>query len=475
MSGQILNLDAGNPVSYPGTTGFPTQVEYLIVAGGGSGGTARGGGGGAGGFLTSFVNITPQTYNIVVGAGGVATAFAAGDGNNGSNSSAFGLTAIGGGAGRRSVTSGNSGGSGGGAGNSGGVTFVGGNGTTGQGNAGGNNNGQFDGGGGGGGAGAPGGVAPAGAGGGGLSSSITGTAVFYAGGGGGGGVGGGGAGGVGGGGAGGVNLNGFPGLPNTGGGGGGAWDSTGGAGGSGIVIVRYLGVQQALGGTVTTAGGYTIHTFTASGTFAPLTWRDISGQNNNGTLVNAPGFNSANQGILIFNGTSQSANLGNVLSMTTAGQQLTIGAWIFPTRSTNYIVGRGQNNANDGQYSFRMNLGVLTLSIFSFASSTVSYNIGTVPLNQWSYVFFSHTFGNSSSTIGAINGVVQGSWSGNGNAISDQTNTSLEIAHWFGTPTGTSDTYWFQGNISNVQLYNRALTANEMLQNFNALRGRFGI
>jgi hypothetical protein len=39
------------------------------------------------------------------------------------------------------------------------------------------------------------------------------------------------------------------------------------AGGSGIVIVRYLGGTRATGGTITSAGGYTIHTFTSSGTF----------------------------------------------------------------------------------------------------------------------------------------------------------------------------------------------------------------
>jgi hypothetical protein len=41
----------------------------------------------------------------------------------------------------------------------------------------------------------------------------------------------------------------------------------GGPGGSGIVIVRYLGTPRATGGSVNQAGGYTIHTFTTSGTF----------------------------------------------------------------------------------------------------------------------------------------------------------------------------------------------------------------
>jgi hypothetical protein len=55
---------------------------------------------------------------------------------------------------------------------------------------------------------------------------------------------------------------------NTGGGGGaGGIINNGGAGGSGIVVLRYLGSQRGTGGTVTTSGGYTIHTFTSSGTY----------------------------------------------------------------------------------------------------------------------------------------------------------------------------------------------------------------
>jgi hypothetical protein len=43
--------------------------------------------------------------------------------------------------------------------------------------------------------------------------------------------------------------------------------TTSGAGGSGVVILRYLGPQRGTGGTVTSSGGYTIHTFTTSGTY----------------------------------------------------------------------------------------------------------------------------------------------------------------------------------------------------------------
>jgi hypothetical protein len=60
----------------------------------------------------------------------------------------------------------------------------------------------------------------------------------------------------------------LPGTANTGGGGGGAApNASGAAGGSGIVIISYFGAQRGTGGTVTSAGGYTIHTFLTSGTY----------------------------------------------------------------------------------------------------------------------------------------------------------------------------------------------------------------
>jgi len=57
------------------------------------------------------------------------------------------------------------------------------------------------------------------------------------------------------------------GTANRGGGGGGGASASGAAGGSGIVIIRYAGAQRGTGGTVTSSGGFTYHTFTSSGTY----------------------------------------------------------------------------------------------------------------------------------------------------------------------------------------------------------------
>jgi hypothetical protein len=98
---------------------------------------------------------------------------------------------------------------------------------------------------------------------------------------------------------------------NTGGGGGGGSHynvtNKGGEGGSGIVVIRYAGAQKATGGTITTVGNYTVHTFTTSGTFTPgLYWSDCSGNNNTGVLTNGPTYNSANGGSIVFDGADDS-------------------------------------------------------------------------------------------------------------------------------------------------------------------------
>jgi autotransporter-associated beta strand protein len=284
--------------------GGVATVDYLVVGGGGGGGKAEpnpfgdgAGGGGAGGYLyTSGFTLEGGIYSVIVGAGGSGATSIATRGSNGADSVFGTITAVGGGGGGsdntdiNGVNKGASGGSGGGAASyATGVpatesATAGGSGTVGQGNAGGGSNTGLSsrGGGGGGGASAAGTTASTnngGAGGAGTANTISGGTVTYAGGGGGGANGNATAGSAtGGGGAGGRNgAAGSNATANTGGGGGGGGSpasgnvsGNGGNGGSGMVIVRYLGSPMATGGSVSSgtglAAGYTIHTFTTTGT-----------------------------------------------------------------------------------------------------------------------------------------------------------------------------------------------------------------
>jgi hypothetical protein len=249
------------------------NIDYLVVAGGGA---SDQGGGGAGGYSTGTISVTGGTsYTITVGAGGTVSGGTSNGGNGNNSSIASVSTSTGGGGGAWSTNTPGSGGSGGGAGQTGSGTYAGGTGTAGQGNNGGSNGGfnvpNYPGGGGGG-AGAVGGNATSGsvAGVGGAGRTWFNGTTYAGGGGGGNNVNAaGGAGGSGGGGQGGFGTaqgGASAGTANTGGGGGGD-GGAGFAGGSGIVIIRYSGGTVGTGGTITSAGGFTYHTFTGSGTF----------------------------------------------------------------------------------------------------------------------------------------------------------------------------------------------------------------
>ena len=293
--GGTLTTSGGNQIHTFTSSGTlspltPVTASYLVLAGGGGGGasTSNGGGagGGAGGLLTSSTTLySGATYVVTIGGGGAGSTSTAIQGTSGSNSVVSGtglttLTSVGGGGGGSVITSTNknglSGGSGGGGSSTAAVNGTGGSGTSGQGNAGGTGNSDgvfYDNGAGGGGASAVGANATStggGNGGAGSASSISGSSVTYAGGGGGSGFtlsgktqGTGGSGGGG--------NAGSVGTINLGGGGGGSITGSGAAGGSGIVIISYAGSQQFNGGLVTSSGGNTIHTFTATGALTPLT------------------------------------------------------------------------------------------------------------------------------------------------------------------------------------------------------------
>lgn len=250
------------------------SVQVLVVAGGGGGGEGAfqfGGGGGGGGVIRSSFFPPAGSYAIVVGPGGLGSvALGNNPPQNGGNSSAFTFTATGGGGGGMAAADlpsklGKAGGSGGGSASSDQPNNPGGAGTGGQGSAGGaGDQSGLSASGGGGGASQPGAQGSGHVGGKGGDGLAWGPGTWGGGGGGNGAVGYG-NGGTGGGGRGGGGGNpGVAGAPNTGGGGGGG----GYDGGSGVVIIIYpAGTATATGGTITPFGGYTMHTFTASGTF----------------------------------------------------------------------------------------------------------------------------------------------------------------------------------------------------------------
>ena len=486
------------------------EVEYLIVAGGGGGSMA---GGGAGGLLTGFTTVTPQTYTITVGVGGnQSTNTRAFRGTDGGNSSAFGLTAIGGGAGGAygdegvAVRTGNPGGSGGGGGGlyTNQTNTAGGSGTAGQGNDGGQSENVVNGtAGGGGGAGSPGlDGSQDGYGGNGVTSSISGTSRFYAGGGAGGVVFGElNRGGLGGGGAGGRYspfFEAFNGTVNTGGGGGGGSEgaspqNNAGSGGSGIVIVRYRRVASPATSADRTAittqpNNYQIinsnlrwyvdagNVLSYPGTGTTLT--NIGPSGFNGTLRNSPTFESDKGGYFVIGGT-QDIITGTTPPSLQGNPNLTVSGW-FRRLSDNPTArgtwGIGGNVTNQGINSWWYN-NTNEIAIDVWSSGTFTTNV-EYPLGEWVFVTWQKIAGamsrancilwrNLESYTGTQLTILRAE---TGNPAIN--NVGITIGRISPTFSQLTTSGWEFGEFF---IYDRVLTDNEVAHNFNVTRWRYGV
>ena len=207
------------------------------------------------------------------------------------------------------------------------------------------------------------------------------------------------------------------------------------------------------------------------------TWTDLSGQGKNGTLTNMDGtnFNSANVGSLTFNGSNEQVFISNSFSSTslpTGSSSRTLIACFKGTSSFGgykHILHYGTNSTdqsygiailngylNNHTWGGNSNFSNFALSLNQIYWVAVTYNDSATPRNRF---FVNGTFGTT--------GYGQGKTSD----YSINTGTSYGLA--IGSRIANAE--YFIGNVYLSMVYNRVLTDAEIQQNFNALRGRFGI
>jgi hypothetical protein len=195
-----------------------------------------------------------------------------------------------------------------------------------------------------------------------------------------------------------------------------------------------------------------------------MNWFNQSGNINNGTLVNTPTYSSTNSGSLFFNGTSDYISCGSLGTFYPNG---TISLWINAAVMANY------NNP------FSTQAGNIGIRFEENATGTFGVVIGNDAGTYTAHTYFSsgmliNTWYNivlvwnvsSNNVVGYLNGTqvfneAQTYWA--------TTMPTVTIGAW-----ASPIRYW-NGSISNVQIYNIVLSADQIKQNFNSLRGRYGI
>lgn len=195
---------------------------------------------------------------------------------------------------------------------------------------------------------------------------------------------------------------------------------------------------------------------------------DLSGNTNTATLYNAT-YDSGNLGSFVFNGsTSYALTNNNSLTPYVTGTSISHFIWVYPTSPGQIVVEYGQYGGGGWHDS---NIEINSSGAFSFSTwhggLTNKVTSANLPFNQWYYVGFTY---DGTNLTGYVNGEAIGTIT-----ISRQAPGNLYYALFISDSTNMGTFGYGGGKFSVFSVYNRALTNQEVTQNYNALKGRYGL
>jgi hypothetical protein len=208
------------------------------------------------------------------------------------------------------------------------------------------------------------------------------------------------------------------------------------------------------------------------------TWRDMSGNGYNGTLVFGPTFNSGNGGSIFFGGSHVSFANTTIGSFNNA--TFSYGAWFYfdgTSQLSSIITKRNDNPFN--QYTMRINSGPLDRNLGTNLTCLGINDQGqggnmefTYPLPSSGWYHGTCVINNNAQSL-YVNGVLERSAT---QAFSSSTfNITGKPLYVSAMNLLDSPFDAFKDRIAVTFLYNRALSATEVLQNYNATKSRFGL
>jgi hypothetical protein len=201
------------------------------------------------------------------------------------------------------------------------------------------------------------------------------------------------------------------------------------------------------------------------------TWYDLSGNGNGGGIL-GPTYNSSNGGALFFPNATNAYVSGSNPNLPSGNSAFTKSVWVqsgYKGNSANghpNIISWGANSTNNKNgLALQTDASNNAQILHWFFANDYTCSISDIT-NTWANITITYNSPTLIFYINAVSQLVQ-TVTGTPNVTG---NTQLEIGRY-----GASTNYNFSGSISNVQIYNRALSASEVQQNYNALKSRFGL
>ena len=203
-------------------------------------------------------------------------------------------------------------------------------------------------------------------------------------------------------------------------------------------------------------------------------WTDMSGNGNDGTLTNGPTFSSDDGGSVVVDGSNDFILTPRVTGTGIASASVSWGIWVNPSSTSGNIMSMSSSNPQTA-----WNMPPIAAFDQKFRGKIWNNSIlesDTYNLNQWYYLVLVFKYASSQSDRGQFFYV-------NGELVGSQTNISYSASNstagnfmFLGQANpGANNTGMFTGKYSNFHIYNKALTETEVIQNYNAHKGRFGL
>ena len=194
-----------------------------------------------------------------------------------------------------------------------------------------------------------------------------------------------------------------------------------------------------------------INSYSGTGT----AWNDLSPYKRNATLTNSPTFSSSNGGNIVFDGNDDYAPFPTS-NLPYGSSPSTISAWAYSNNTSGFKWIISYGNAAVSQARF---LGVSGTDYY-FGGFGNDIIVSGAQANKWFNIVGVYE---GYVTNLYINGQLATSGVKNWNTVANNAQVGRQV---------NFSEYW-SGNISNVSIYSTALNASQVLQNYNAVKGRF--
>lgn len=200
------------------------------------------------------------------------------------------------------------------------------------------------------------------------------------------------------------------------------------------------------------------------------TWSDLSGSGNHGTLVNGVGYTSDVKGALTFDGVNDYVSLASTpqIAQSVYSSTVEVVAYGDRTDATEVMFGGGALVTNQAYYLAFLSSDGSNFT-FGFQGNNQS---GSTPRSNVNWNHYAGLYDNSAgSRFRYFNqGLLSPSES---SGVSNTSAATFTIGAFDDVSVGVR--FFLQGKIASVKVYNRSLTSDEIQQNYNATRARYGL